>query len=52
VKLVRSSHGIKIAEEMADIYIAKALKALDSLPNIPAKRNLADIARCVAKRSY
>jgi heptaprenyl diphosphate synthase len=52
VKLVRSSHGIKIAEEMADIYIAKALKALDSLPNIPAKRNLADIARFVAKRSY
>ena len=52
VKLVRSSGGIKIAESMADNYISKALKALDSLPSIPAKRNLADIARFVAKRSY
>ncbi|TFE29998.1 polyprenyl synthetase family protein [Cohnella luojiensis] len=52
VKLVRSSSGIKTAEKMADRYIAKALKALESLPDIPAKRNLADIARFVAKRSY
>jgi len=52
VKLVRSSRGIKLAEEMADRYIAKALAALNSLPDIPAKRNLADIARFVAKRSY
>lgn len=52
VKLVRSSRGIKTAENMADRYIAKALKALESLPDIPAKRNLADIARFVAKRSY
>jgi heptaprenyl diphosphate synthase len=52
VKLVRSSSGIKIAEKMADTYIAKALKALESLPDIPAKRNLADIARFVSKRSY
>jgi heptaprenyl diphosphate synthase len=52
VKLVRSSVGIKTAEKLADRYIAKALKALESLPDIPAKRNLADIARFVAKRSY
>ncbi|WP_239614158.1 polyprenyl synthetase family protein [Cohnella mopanensis] len=52
VKLVRSSRGIKTAEEMADRYITKALKALEGLPDIPAKRNLADIARFVAKRSY
>jgi heptaprenyl diphosphate synthase len=52
VKLVRSSRGVKTAEEMADRYIMKALKALDSLPDLPAKRNLADIARFVAKRSY
>jgi heptaprenyl diphosphate synthase len=52
VKLVRSSPGIKVAEEMADRYIAKALKALEILPDLPAKRNLADIARFVAKRSY
>lgn len=52
VKLVRSSRGIKTAENMAEKYLAKALKALEILPNIPAKRNLADIARFVAKRSY
>lgn len=52
VKLVRSSAGIKVAEGMADKYIAKALRALDALPDLPAKRNLADIARFVAKRSY
>ncbi|QJD82421.1 heptaprenyl diphosphate synthase component II [Cohnella herbarum] len=52
VKLVRSSRGIKPAEDLADRYIEKALKALESLPDIPAKRNLADIARFVAKRSY
>ncbi|MFC5467769.1 polyprenyl synthetase family protein [Cohnella suwonensis] len=52
VKLVRSSQGIGMAEKLADRYIAKALKALETLPDIPAKRNLADIARFVAKRSY
>ncbi|MFC4599075.1 polyprenyl synthetase family protein [Cohnella hongkongensis] len=52
VKLVRSSKGIKEAERLADRYIAKALHALEALPDIPAKRNLADIARFVAKRSY
>lgn len=52
VKLVRSNEGIKTAEKLADRYIAKALKTLESLPDIAAKRNLADIARFVAKRSY
>lgn len=52
VKLVRSSSGIKMAEKLADRYIAKALKAVEAIPDIPAKRNLADIARFVAKRSY
>ncbi|TVY04569.1 heptaprenyl diphosphate synthase component II [Cohnella terricola] len=52
VKLVRSSRGIKDAEQMAERYLTKALKALESLPDIAAKRNLADIARFVAKRSY
>ncbi|WP_256757292.1 polyprenyl synthetase family protein [Cohnella sp. WQ 127256] len=52
VKLVRSNEGIKTAEKLADRYIAKALKTLELLPDIAAKRNLADIARFVAKRSY
>lgn len=52
VKLVRSSRGIAMAEKMADRYIAKALQALKELPDIPARRNLSEIARLVAKRSY
>ncbi|MFC5531751.1 polyprenyl synthetase family protein [Cohnella yongneupensis] len=52
VQLVRSSRGIGMAEQLADRYIDKALKALNGLPDIPAKRNLMDIARFVAKRSY
>lgn len=52
VKLVRSSRGVEMAERLADRYIAKALHALKDLPDIPAKRNLTEIARFVAKRSY
>jgi heptaprenyl diphosphate synthase len=52
VRLVRSSRGIGASEELADRYIAKALKALDALPDLPAKKNLAEIARFVAHRSY
>ena len=52
VKLVRSSSGIAEAEKLADRYIAKALRELDNLPDIPAKKNLAEIAKFVAQRSY
>jgi heptaprenyl diphosphate synthase len=52
MKLVRSSCGIDNSEQLADRYIAKALKALDALPDLPAKQNLAEIARFVAHRSY
>jgi heptaprenyl diphosphate synthase len=52
VRLVRSSRGIDAAEQLADRYIAKALKALEGLPDVPAKKNLAEIARFVARRSY
>ncbi|MFD0670415.1 polyprenyl synthetase family protein [Cohnella sp. GCM10027633] len=52
VKIVRGSRGIGMSEQLADRYIEKALRALNALPDIPAKRNLAEIARFVAKRSY
>jgi heptaprenyl diphosphate synthase len=52
VRLVRSSGGIASAEKLADRYTTKALKALEGLPDLPARRNLADIARFVAQRSY
>jgi len=52
VRLVRASRGIADAERLADRYIAKALQALETLPAMPAKDNLAQIARFVAERSY
>lgn len=52
VKLVRASGGIREAERLADRFIAKALKALEAIPNIPAKKNLADIAKFAAERKY
>lgn len=52
VKLVRGSSGIRQAEALAERYMAKALKLLEGLPSIPARKNLADIARFVAQRSY
>ncbi|GGF88771.1 heptaprenyl diphosphate synthase component II [Paenibacillus abyssi] len=50
--LIRGSHGIDEAEQMAARYIDKAIKALEELPGLPAKKNLMDIAHFVAKRNY
>ncbi|MBB6674141.1 polyprenyl synthetase family protein [Cohnella nanjingensis] len=52
VRVVRSSSGIRRAEQLAERYVAKALRVLEELPAIPARKNLADIARFVAQRSY
>lgn len=52
VKLVRSSGGIEASEKLADRYTAQALRVLERLPNTPARRNLAEIAKFVAHRSY
>ncbi|MFC5650811.1 polyprenyl synthetase family protein [Paenibacillus solisilvae] len=52
LNFIRKSAGIQVAEEMATRYINKAIQALSGLPNIPAKKNLTDIAHFVAKRNY
>jgi len=52
VQLVRESGGIARAEALADKYVAKALKALAQLPDLPEKKNLEEIARFVVRRSY
>ncbi|QHT60537.1 heptaprenyl diphosphate synthase [Paenibacillus lycopersici] len=52
LNLIRKSAGIGIAEKMAARYINKAIAALGDLPNIPARKNLTDIAHFIAKRSY
>jgi heptaprenyl diphosphate synthase len=52
LELVRRSAGIDRAEELADRFIAKAIRNLEALPDIPARRNLHDIARFIGKRKY
>ncbi|MBW7457048.1 polyprenyl synthetase family protein [Paenibacillus sepulcri] len=52
LNIIRRSAGIRISEELAARYISKATQALADLPDIPAKKNLTDIAHFVAKRNY
>lgn len=52
VQIVKSGKGGGISDELANRYIEKALKALEELPAIPARKNLVDIARFVGKRNY
>ncbi len=52
IELIRSSRGIGEAEAMAARYIEKALASLAGLPDIPARKNLRDIAQFVAQRNY
>jgi len=50
--MIRSSDGISRSEELAEKYIDKAIRALDGLPNQPAKKDLISIAHFVGNRSY
>lgn len=52
IALIRGSAGGNLADEMANRYIKKALRALEGLPDISAKKNLIDIAHFVNKRNY
>ncbi|QCT02563.1 trans-hexaprenyltranstransferase [Paenibacillus algicola] len=52
ISLIRGSQGIQQSEELASRYIAKAIQALDHLPDIRTKKHLKDIAHFVTKRSY
>ena len=52
LNLIRKSAGIPRSGGDGHRYINKAIQALSGLPNIPAKKNLTDIAHFVAKRNY
>ena len=52
IGLIRSSRGVQVAEAMAEQFTRKALLALEGLPDLPAKKNLTDIAHFMNKRSY
>ena len=52
LRLVRDSRGIARADELAGKYIAKAIAALQPLPDIQAKSDLIRMAHFVGSRSY
>ncbi|RAP76386.1 heptaprenyl diphosphate synthase component II [Paenibacillus montanisoli] len=52
LNIIRKSAGIHTADALATRYINKAIEALSGLPNIPARKNLTDIAHFVGKRNY
>ena len=52
IRLVRQSGGIRRSEALADRYVGKALAALGRLPEGPAKEQLTEIARFIARRNY
>lgn len=52
IEMIRKSEGGLLADQLANRYIKKALLALEGLPNIPAKKNLIDIAHFIGKRNY
>lgn len=49
---VRKSRAMKLAEQLSNRYIDKALAALEELPRNSAKRSLVEISRFIASRSY
>lgn len=49
--MVRNSKGMARSEELANRYIAKAIRALDEFPDTQAKKDLVGIARFVGERS-
>ncbi|OUM96785.1 MAG: heptaprenyl diphosphate synthase [Thermobacillus sp. ZCTH02-B1] len=52
IGLIRASRGIEEAERLAVRYVDKAIGLLDGLPDIPARRTLAELARFVGRRNY
>lgn len=52
LNMIRRSEGISRAEAMASTYIDKAIRSLEGLPDIQAKKDLVSIAHFVGNRSY
>ena len=49
---VRKSTAIKEASKISDLYLQKALKEVEALPNHPMKKKLRDVALFMGKRKY
>jgi heptaprenyl diphosphate synthase len=52
INTIKSNQAIEQAKEVSDQYLKKALKVLDELPNIKAKKSLTQIAEYIGTRNY
>jgi len=52
LQMIRGSNGLKQAERLSELYIEKAIVAVNLLPEQSAKRSFIDIARFVGNRTY
>lgn len=52
VDLIKQSGGIEESRRIVDLYINKAIKNLNELPNIPTRDALFELAEFVGARSY
>lgn len=52
INLIKSSGAIEQSIKMSDMYLNKALKILDELPENKAKKTLMEIAKFIGRRKY
>lgn len=52
IMLIKNSDAIDRSLKVSDLYLAKALKELDGLPNNRSKKALINIAKYLGKRKY
>jgi heptaprenyl diphosphate synthase len=52
IEMVRNSDGIARADTLSEKYIEKAIKALENLPDVQAKKDLINVAHFIGNRSY
>ena len=52
VDMIKNSEGIQFAQSLADVYLNKAIAALDELPSGRSRDSLEQIANFIGERSY
>ncbi|OLO42570.1 heptaprenyl diphosphate synthase component II [Alkalihalophilus pseudofirmus] len=52
LEAIKVSGGIEYSLQISDIYLEKALKCLEDLPNIDAKNYLYEIAKYIGRRKF
>lgn len=50
--MIRNSEGVQRSEDLASRYIDKAIRALDGLPDLQAKKDFISIAHFIGNRNY